>query len=106
MQKMADGVGRDENIYLNFQLTRERARLAKRVREDKKYGRIQFYSINCNGRISIITNNGVRETVTPSPFTARTYNSGWLVNLYNQIVPEVPMEPIVTIETANDSLNL
>ena len=44
---------RDKNVFLNFQLTKYRADLAKAVRQAKKDDKIAAYSIDRNGNIKI-----------------------------------------------------
>ena len=44
-----------DNVYISFQLTKERSTLAKAVREAKGAKNIKQYSIDQNGRITIRT---------------------------------------------------
>merc|ERR1712240_768180 len=48
-----DSFDKDVNLFLNFQLTRKRAQLAKAVRVARKEHKIHKYYINQNGVIKI-----------------------------------------------------
>ena len=62
--KKATNMDKRVNIYINFQLTQNRAALAKIVRRAKAEGKVAGYSVDQNGRIKIKTNGGTRyETV-------------------------------------------
>ena len=49
----ASNMVKEKNVYINFQLTKDRAALAKDVRKAKTDGRIGGYSVDQNGRIKI-----------------------------------------------------
>ena len=52
---------KESNVYINFQLTKERAVLAKAVRKAKTDGRIGGYSVDQNGRMKIKKLDGDKE---------------------------------------------
>ena len=58
------GLAKDKNVFLNFQLTKHRADLAKAVRQAKKDEKIAAYSIDRNGTIKIKKLAGDKEYLT------------------------------------------
>ena len=52
------------NVYLNFQLTENRAALAKSVRMARSEGRIAGYSVDQKGKIKIKKIGGARYDTT------------------------------------------
>merc|ERR1712240_160255 len=54
--KTNDGFDKDVNLFLNFQLTKKRAKLTKAVRQARKEQKIAKFYINQNGIIKIKKN--------------------------------------------------
>jgi hypothetical protein len=49
----ADNNFTDENVFINFLLTKRRGHICKEVRKAKKYNLIKNYDIDANGRIFV-----------------------------------------------------
>ena len=58
------GLAKDKNVFLNFQLTKQRADLAKAVRQAKKDDKIAGYSIDRNGKIKVKKTAADKEYLT------------------------------------------
>ena len=56
----------DDNVYVNFQLTKAKGHLSKVVREAKSKKEIKLYSVDQNGRITIKINDSTQWTEVKS----------------------------------------
>ena len=68
-------ITKDCNVFVNFQLTKERGALAKVVRLAKTAGRISNYSVDQNGKIKIKKNGDAKEYI---PVTSEEHMNGML----------------------------
>ena len=58
------GMDKQKNVFLNYQLTKDRAALAKAVRQAKTDGKILAYSVDQNGKVKIKKIGSVGEYTT------------------------------------------
>ena len=60
----ASSMDKQKNVFINYQLTKNRAALAKLVRQAKTDGKILAYSVDQNGKVKIKKIGSTKEYTT------------------------------------------